>query len=175
MEEQEKLFLNQATQVNAWDRLLVNNGEKITKLNDVVERVRLDQQRLDNELNFICSQQRELEELVSPLEAAACRAPSLSVQQHADLEREHTYGLAENVDAQLRRIAEDMRAMVEAVNAASSSRGDSGDPVVQVGRILSAHMDSLQWIDHNSQLLQRRLDDTSRTMESTRREIGRGD
>jgi nuclear pore complex protein Nup62 len=29
LEEQEKLFMNQATQVNAWDRLLVGNGEKV--------------------------------------------------------------------------------------------------------------------------------------------------
>jgi hypothetical protein len=29
LEEQEKLFMNQATQVNAWDRLLISNGEKV--------------------------------------------------------------------------------------------------------------------------------------------------
>lgn len=29
LEEQEKLFMNQATQVNAWDRLLIGNGEKV--------------------------------------------------------------------------------------------------------------------------------------------------
>lgn len=29
LEEQERLFLTQATQVNAWDRVLINNGEKV--------------------------------------------------------------------------------------------------------------------------------------------------
>ena len=29
LEEQEKIFLQQATQVNAWDRLLMENGEKV--------------------------------------------------------------------------------------------------------------------------------------------------
>jgi hypothetical protein len=29
LDEQERLFLQQATQVNAWDRLLVDNGEKV--------------------------------------------------------------------------------------------------------------------------------------------------
>ncbi len=29
LEEQEKIFLEQATQVNAWDRLLVENGDKV--------------------------------------------------------------------------------------------------------------------------------------------------
>ena len=44
LEEQEKVFLNQATQVNAWDRLLMSNGEKIVKLHESVEKVKLDQQ-----------------------------------------------------------------------------------------------------------------------------------
>ena len=44
LEEQEKIFLNQATQVNAWDRLLVANGDKIINLNESVEQVKLDQQ-----------------------------------------------------------------------------------------------------------------------------------
>ena len=29
LEEQEKIFLQQATKVNAWDRLLIDNGEKV--------------------------------------------------------------------------------------------------------------------------------------------------
>jgi nuclear pore complex protein Nup62 len=29
LEEQEKTFINQATQINAWDRLLIANGEKV--------------------------------------------------------------------------------------------------------------------------------------------------
>ena len=29
LDEQENIFLNQATQVNAWDRLLIDNGEKV--------------------------------------------------------------------------------------------------------------------------------------------------
>ncbi len=44
LEELEKVFLNQATQVNAWDRLLMENGEKIVKLHESVEKVKLDQQ-----------------------------------------------------------------------------------------------------------------------------------
>ena len=29
LQEQEKIFIQQATQVNAWDRLLIDNGEKV--------------------------------------------------------------------------------------------------------------------------------------------------
>jgi hypothetical protein len=31
LDEQEKIFLNQATSVAAWDRLLVSNGEKVKR------------------------------------------------------------------------------------------------------------------------------------------------
>ena len=90
LEEQEKVFLNQATQVNAWDRLLMSNGEKIVKLHESVEKVKLDQQvnkimftilkyfflfekkyslqRLEHELDFVKSQQLELDEILRPLE-----------------------------------------------------------------------------------------------------------
>lgn len=29
LEEQEKYFLDQATQVNAWDRIVIENGERV--------------------------------------------------------------------------------------------------------------------------------------------------
>jgi len=53
LEEQEKVFLNQATQVNAWDRMLMDNGEKIVKLHESVEKVKLDQQVIDI-FAFLC-------------------------------------------------------------------------------------------------------------------------
>ena len=52
LEEQEKAFLNQATQINAWDRLLINNGDKIIELNGSLEKVKLDQQ-VRFEINWI--------------------------------------------------------------------------------------------------------------------------
>ena len=138
LEEQERNFLTQATQVNAWDRLVIENGEKvggvyslrpgllsqcvhmfvcasvkfppprasffaercrcfngslfhqIVQLNSDLERVKLEQQKLDHELDFVHSQQRELGDLLTPLEAALEAMPAISYQQHADLEREHT-------------------------------------------------------------------------------------
>ena len=34
LEAQERVFLQQATQVNAWDRLLVDNGEKVGRIDN---------------------------------------------------------------------------------------------------------------------------------------------
>lgn len=68
LEEQGKLFGNQAKQLNAWDRLLISNSEKILTLNNGIERVKQQQQQLDQELDFVLAQQRELEDLIVPLE-----------------------------------------------------------------------------------------------------------
>ncbi|KAL0994243.1 hypothetical protein UPYG_G00119750 [Umbra pygmaea] len=169
LEDQERHFLQQATQVNAWDRMLVENGEKITSLHREMEKVKLDQRRLDQELDFILSQQKELEDLLSPLEESVKDQGGTIYMQNADEERERTYKLAENVDAQLKRMSQDLKEIIEHLNT-SSGPADTSDPLQQICKILNAHMDSLQWIDQNSVLLQRRVEDVSKLCDNRRKE-----
>ncbi|KAB0341376.1 hypothetical protein FD754_018302, partial [Muntiacus muntjak] len=89
LEDQEKHFLHQATLVNAWDYTLMKNGEKITALHGEVEKVKLDQKRLEQELDFILSQQKELENLLIPLEESL-KDHSGSVYPHYIDEHEKT-------------------------------------------------------------------------------------
>jgi nuclear pore complex protein Nup62 len=63
---------------------------QIAQLNSDVESVKIDQLRLEQELDFILGQQRELEDMLVPLEQAMDQLPPISYQQHADVEREHT-------------------------------------------------------------------------------------
>ncbi|XDV36788.1 hypothetical protein PO909_006511 [Leuciscus waleckii] len=169
LEDQERHFLQQATQVNAWDRMLVENGEKITSLHKDMEKVKLDQRRLDQELDFILSQQKELEDLLSPLEESVKEQSGTIYMQNADEERERTYKLAENVDAQLKRMSQDLKEIIEHLNT-SSGPGDTTDPLQQICKILNAHMDSLQWVEQNSVLLQRRVEEVSKVCESRSKE-----
>ncbi|XP_071388053.1 nucleoporin 62 like [Centroberyx affinis] len=169
LEDQERHFLQQATQVNAWDRMLVENGEKITSLHKEMEKVKLDQRRLNQELDFILSQQKELEDLLSPLEESVKEQSGTIYMQNADEERERTYKLAENVDAQLKRMSQDLKEIIEHLNT-SSGPTDTSDPLQQICKILNAHMDSLQWIDQNSVLLQRRVEDVSKLCDTQRKE-----
>ncbi|XP_071774031.1 nucleoporin 62 like isoform X2 [Centroberyx gerrardi] len=169
LEDQERHFLQQATQVNAWDRMLVENGEKITSLHKEMEKVKLDQRRLNQELDFILSQQKELEDLLSPLEESVKEQSGTIYMQNADEERERTYKLAENVDAQLKRMSQDLKEIIEHLNT-SSGPADTSDPLQQICKILNAHMDSLQWIDQNSVLLQRRVEDVSKLCDTQRKE-----
>ncbi|NXU50892.1 NUP62 protein, partial [Turnix velox] len=169
LEDQEKHFLHQATQVNAWDQTLIENGEKITSLHREVEKVKLDQKRLDQELDFILSQQKELEDLLTPLEESVKEQSGTIYLQHADEERERTYKLAENIDAQLKRMAQDLKDITEHLNA-SRGPADTSDPLQQICKILNAHMDSLQWIDQNSAVLQRKVEEVTKVCESRRKE-----
>ncbi|XP_047568129.1 nuclear pore glycoprotein p62 isoform X2 [Lutra lutra] len=169
LEDQERHFLQQATQVNAWDRTLIENGEKITTLHREVEKVKLDQKRLDQELDFILSQQKELEDLLSPLEESVKEQSGTVYLQHADEERERTYKLAENIDAQLKRMAQDLKDIIEHLNT-SGGPADTSDPLQQICKILNAHMDSLQWVDQNSALLQRKVEEVTKVCEGRRKE-----
>ncbi|KAL2077589.1 hypothetical protein ACEWY4_027093 [Coilia grayii] len=169
LEDQERHFLQQATQVNAWDRMLVENGERITSLHKDMEKVKLDQRRLDQELDFILSQQKELEDLLGPLEESVKEQSGTIYMQNADEERERTYKLAENVDAQLKRMSQDLKEIIEHLNT-SSGPGETTDPLQQICKILNAHMDSLQWVEQNSVLLQRRVEEVSKLCESRSKE-----
>ena len=103
LEDQEKHFLHQATLANAWDYTLMKNGEKITALHGEVEKVKLFQKRLEQELDFILSQQKELKDLLIPLEESLKDHSGSVYPQYID-EHEKTYKLAENVDAQLKQM-----------------------------------------------------------------------
>ncbi|XP_072182126.1 uncharacterized protein [Diadema setosum] len=169
LEEQEKVFLQQAGQVNAWDRTLVSNGEKITSLHNDLEKVKADQQRLEHELDYIVSQQRELEDILVPLEESCKVQEGTQFRQHTDVERERTYQMAENIDSQLKRMVQDLKEIIDHMNA-SNTPTDNADPITQVAKILNAHMNSLQWIDQNAALVQRKVDEVSRQYEVVKRD-----
>ncbi|XP_075986072.1 uncharacterized protein LOC142983118 isoform X2 [Anticarsia gemmatalis] len=166
LEEQEKTFINQATQINAWDRLLISNGEKIVELNDAVQTVKNEQQSLEHELDFVLAQQKELEDLLTPMEKQMLDE---TTDRLKDPEREHLYTLAENLDTQLRQMSEDLKEVIEHLNETNRSQ-DSNDPIVQIGRILNAHMSSMQWIDNSIAQISTKLDQLKATHDTLRRD-----
>ena len=89
--------------------------------------------RLEHELDFVSSQQSELEEVLRPLEEPLVGA------QPPDAERERIYSLAETLDAQLQRMSDDLREVIEHINSANKSQ-DESEPLVQISRVLNAHM-----------------------------------
>lgn len=162
LEEQEKVFTTQATQVNAWDSILLNNGEKIVELSRAVEKVKADQSSMEQELEFISAQHAELEESIIPLEQEFSNMP-----QQIDVERSQTYLMAETLDSQLKQMSEDLKEVIEHLNEANKF-SDPSDPMVQIGKILNAHFTSLQWIEDKTSVISNRLDDLSKIQQSLR-------
>lgn len=163
LEEQEKVFMNQATQINAWDKLLIANGEKIVTLNQQVEKVKLEQQQLEHELDYVVGQQKELQDCLVPLEK------ELSNISVSDPEREYTYRLSEKLDTQLKQMSEDLKEIIEHLNEANRAQ-DSSDPIVQIGKILNAHMNSLQWIDQRTSIIAQRIQQIDQMHQNFRQE-----
>ncbi|XP_055531314.1 nuclear pore glycoprotein p62 [Wyeomyia smithii] len=163
LEEQEKLFTNQATQVNAWDKLLLSNGEKIVALNESVEKVKAEQDTMEQELEFITAQLTELEECIMPLE------DELSKIVQVDIERGQTYSMAETLDSQLKQMSEDLKEVIEHLNE-SNKYSDPSDPLVQIGKILNAHMNSLQWIESSTSSITNRLEDIGKMHDTLRKD-----
>ncbi|KAF7995503.1 hypothetical protein HCN44_006610 [Aphidius gifuensis] len=163
LEEQERAFVNQATQINAWDKLLIANGEKIVTLNEEVERVKVEQQKLEHELDYVVGQQKELQDCLIPLEK---ENSSLSV---SDSERVSTYRLAENLDTQLKQMSEDLKEIIEHLNEANRGQ-DSSDPMVQIGKILNAHMNSLQWLDQKTSIIGQKIQQIDQLHQNYRQE-----
>ncbi|XP_058835775.1 nuclear pore glycoprotein p62 [Topomyia yanbarensis] len=163
LEEQEKLFTNQATQVNAWDKLLLANGEKIVTLNEAVEKVKAEQDAMEQELEFITAQHTELEECIIPLEE------ELSKIVQVDIERGQTYSMAETLDSQLKQMSEDLKEVIEHLNE-SNKYSDPSDPLVQIGKILNAHMNSLQWIESSTSGITNRLEEIGKMHDTLRKD-----
>lgn len=162
LEEQEKLFLNQAATVNGWDSVLLKNGDKIVELNKAVEKVKADQLTIEQELEFISAQHSELEEMIAPLEKDLAK-----ITQPIDVERSQTYLMAETLDSQLKQMSEELKEVIEHLNEANKY-SDSSDPMVTMVKILNAHFSSLQWIEDKSQFVSNRVEALNKLSSSFR-------
>ena len=67
--------------------------------------------------------------------------------------------------------SQDLREVIEHVNKSNVNPSKTvNEPMTQIAKILNAHMDSLQWVDQNTNQLQRRVEEVSQLMESRKRE-----
>ncbi|GJQ66675.1 putative structural constituent of nuclear pore [Trypoxylus dichotomus] len=162
LEEEGKHYTDQAKQINAWDRLLITNGEKIMNLNKGIERVKQQQEQLDQELDFVLAQQKELDDLIDPLEK------EIENIQVTDLDRHRTYQMAETLDTQLKQMSEDLKEIIEHLNESNKIQ-EMTNPIVQIGRILNVHMNSLQWIDRNTTKITTHLDQIAKMHDMNKR------
>jgi len=149
LENQEKQFLNQANEITVWDNMLTNQSTKLVKLYDMLERKEKEQVDIENELDFLLSQQKELEDCLVPLEQELQSAEVLSTLNN---EREPIYKAAQEIDNQVKQMSGDIKEIVNNLNKANSKK-DSDDDLDTICRILNCHMTALQYIEHNTENL----------------------
>ena len=187
----QKEFQDQAAKVAAWDRLMVENGDKIQKLYMSTYDAEKQSGEIERQLSMVESQQDELASWLDRYESEVddmfsnwlSRGESL---QGPDQERERTYKLAEKLTDRLDDMGKNLSSMIEAINDASttlSKTNKTDDPVstilrveiyqnltsVQLShivRVLNSHLTQLQWIDENAQALQAKVVEAQKASQS---------
>jgi nuclear pore complex protein Nup62 len=160
LDDQEKDFISQATQLNALDKLMIANGEKLVDVSSEVDRLNNEQQQLEQELNFILSQQNDLEVAIKKFETGIDdnnydNTNSNINYNNGDTTRIEMYKMLIEVDNQLRSMSSDMRDIIRRLN---ETKVNVNDPTMQISKILNTHMDSLNWIEDNTNLIQNHVD-----------------
>lgn len=69
------------------------------------------------------------------------------------------------------KFLQSLNEIIDHVNSSNtSSKSNKDDTMIQISKILNAHMDSLQWIDQNTNKLKQRVKEVSQVMDTQRRE-----
>ncbi|XP_031224552.1 nucleoporin-62 C-terminal-like protein isoform X2 [Mastomys coucha] len=91
---------------------------------------------------------------------------------HNEMERvkidQSSYRLAEIIDAELKRMSQDLKDIIVYLNSLANP-ADATEPLEQIYKILNAHMESLQWISHNSVIMQKKVEEVANAVEEYRR------
>ncbi|KAI1368556.1 Nsp1-like C-terminal region-domain-containing protein [Xylaria arbuscula] len=167
----QKEFKEQASQVAAWDRLLVENGDKIQKLYLNTFEAEKASREVERHLVAVESQQSELEAWLDKyeLEVDALFTKQIGPGEQLtgpDQERERTYKLAEKITERLDEMGRDLSKMIREINEISGtvSKGSKpDDPLSQIVRVLNGHLTQLQWIDTNAAALQAKVTAAQKT------------
>jgi nuclear pore complex protein Nup62 len=163
LEKHVKLFTKQAVEVARWDRQVLENGQKIFRLRAEVEQVKSAQGELDRNLELIHTEQNELHELLTQMEAEVARVAD-SEPTAADAERDKGYRMAEAVCAQLDQLSGALEDVVARLNVAASSNAvpsDDAHPMQHIIRILNDHQNALSHIDQQCAVVMGQLNDVS--------------
>lgn len=142
LQKYQKEFKDQANKVADWDRLLVENGEKIQKLYLSTHEAEKASNEIDRQLQAVESQQAELENYLDRYEKEVDEMWTKQIGSSdqlggPDQERERTYKLAENVTDRLEEMGKDLGKMISEINDISGSLNKGNKPDDPVSCFLS--------------------------------------
>ncbi|KAI9053590.1 hypothetical protein LZ554_002544 [Drepanopeziza brunnea f. sp. 'monogermtubi'] len=170
----QKEFQEQAEKVAAWDRLMVENGDKIQKLYLKTYDAEKQSTEIERQLANVESQQEELAIWLDRYEGEVDEMFQRQVGQGEtlqgpDQERERTYKLAEKLTDRLDDMGKNLSSMIDAINDASttlSKTSKADDPLSHIVRVLNSHLTQLQWIDENATALQTKIAETQKASQN---------
>jgi nuclear pore complex protein Nup62 len=134
LSKNQKSFKEQATKVAEWDRILVDNGDKIQKLYLATYEAERASNEIERQLLAVEGQQDELENWLARYEAEVDDMLSKQVSQGGDQlgghdqERERTYKLAEKLSQHLDEKSRSLANMVKEINEVSTSLSKTTKP-----------------------------------------------
>lgn len=163
VEAQQRVFMSQVLELNAYDRVLRENQQKILNVSEEIKELEEEKDRFLHTVDFISQQQTELESLVVDLEKALglgdwtdmapITLPDPGVATHADMQRQAMLQLQLQLDAQLKQADDDINDIIEQVKElqkASTGKDDQAETVDQIAQILRRQLDALQWVDEQT-------------------------
>ncbi|KAH9994100.1 Nsp1-like C-terminal region-domain-containing protein [Russula compacta] len=158
-----------ASEVAVWDRSLIENGNNLAALYNLVLAAEREQNDIDQSLDHIEQQEKELSATVEMYEKQMTdilggQGGTLRTLDTgpADTERDKNYMLATELHNHLDDLSSSLAQLIESVNEMSIGQGDGkaaseDDPMVQIAQVLSNHLESLQWIDGASRDLEEKV------------------
>jgi len=186
LETQTREFSKFANEIAVWDRALIENSNYISTLYATVLEAEATQNAVDQSLDHIEQQQKELVQALDVYEKEARNIfegqggglRALDVGP-ADAERDKNYTLAASLHSQLDDVSRSLTQMIESVNSlalpgspGSSSTSNSqttgtDDPMTTVVSVLDAHLASLQWISNAVKAVETKVESVGKKLEDT--------
>lgn len=169
----------------AWDRLLVENSDKISKLYSKTFQAERDAAEVEKQLRNVESQQEELSQWLDVYENQVDQLIKSSVGQSGegtlqgpDQDRERTYKLAERLNERVNEMNHELKETIEEINGVSAtlSKTKTDDPVSffalcglsgwltsilqlsQVVKVLNQHLQQLTQIDAGAAQLKAKIE-----------------
>ncbi|KAI0033778.1 Nsp1-like C-terminal region-domain-containing protein [Vararia minispora EC-137] len=175
LETHVRQFNKCASEIAVWDRALIENGNTIAALYSHVLSAERAQAEIDQSLDHIEQQQREIATTVEVYEKHLSEILGGQGLRNfdagpADTERDKNYILAAELHTQLDDLSSSLTQLIDSVNAVSlgSSTNDkanaSEDVLTQIAGVLSSHLESLQWIDSTSRDLEGKILEVEREL-----------
>lgn len=157
LQERTAKFRKHATAIAEWDRRILQNRDVLIRLETEVAKVVETQTHLERQLELIETHQEEVDKALQSMEEEAERIykdeRGLLLEDDAASARDSMYEQAEFIERELERMAEQIKSIIEAMNAKQGGDLDAVDamtPIDVVVRILNNQLSSLVWIDEKA-------------------------